>query len=346
MSQGTIQNPYNQATQPKEYQAWYYQNVIKPQKEAAKPQKEAQYFSNKQKYTATQLEFNRMNREELINEIFVKQEEYDPGNYMTYKTRLGTVKERSRADALFMAKQDLKDAHAQLQVDPRCHRIIDFMDIIRKNPNYTATEAFTLLELTFRYYEHRHMMTYHWIAPPAPATDEELETIIPRRTIMTIIPDSGIGFQEETYEYPERWVMTEAQHEEWVDELRKKGYKTPERDYATYVKGRIFQVEAWKQEHIDWMELHGYTEATDPEEALWEAMKTALGKLKTDWRTATDEAWTPIVSRHTSTAGQTHLFRSKSAIYHLYFELSQTFTGEGAIQSGIYKIEALEPIPK
>src|SRR4030042_549108 len=216
MSQ-TLENPYNRMENPKEYQKWYYKHVTKPKIELNKPPdtiKPHDYFRNRQRHTAKQLKFNRLTREELIYTIFIdhKDEALDPIALRTYTTGTGKnikTHERTPAEAAQIAQNELHYAQKSVIIDPRAHRIIDFINILKKHPQFTTTEAFTLLELTFRYYLHRQDMPYYWIRPPDVTTDEELEQIIPKRQLLVAIPDAQDWYLRTVEENPQKYQATD-----------------------------------------------------------------------------------------------------------------------------------------
>jgi len=255
--QGAInpsENPHNRTTHPKEYQAWYYQYILKPRRHAINGLSPDDYFTNKRPYTYKQKQFNRMNRTELIEKLLMDHDYYSYRKHMNYKYKEYSYT-RTRAEAKAMAEEMYQEDLEWTIKDESSHRILNIIDKIKEHPAFNTVEAFTLLELTYRWTFSREDMPYTWKEPEITVTQQELFDIVSRTTLLDpISPIKQTNLSKNYMKYLGKTVKIEEyckKHNEWVAEYRDKAIQNALRALS-YLKTDWLRAVNEADTHLIW----------------------------------------------------------------------------------------------
>ena len=187
----TDTNPYDRVNQTKKYMQWHYENVSKPARQERSRAHPKNYFNNKVGYTAKQRKLNNMPRNDLIIAVCIDENDEcfaargnrywntlkkdSNGDFIKY--------ERKPADAKKIAKEHYEDEVKTVLTWPSSHAIIDLIDTVKENPVFNTVEAFTVLELAYRWTLCPEKMPYRHNPHEITVNRTELYEVIPKNTL-------------------------------------------------------------------------------------------------------------------------------------------------------------------
>lgn len=248
-------NPYDRISQEKEYQAWYYENITKPKRRIRNGVSPKNYFNTKQAYTRNQKKLNRAPRNEIIKTLFINHDDYHYTKYLTGKYTNGETFTRSTSKAKELAQFYYNNDLQDILKDNVYHKILDIVDTIKQHPAFNFIEAWTLLELTWRWTWgiEEDVLPYKLFIPEIDVSEQQLWEICPKNVFMEPISPIKLSDYHET-------------------QLKHRGKENIERETINHNELADEYREAYKKN----------------------ALK-ALTKLKNNWMEATNEAFTPII---------------------------------------------------
>ena len=264
-------NPYNRVNQPHEYQAWYYENITKPKRQITSKLVPKNYFGNKDAYDYTQKKINKAPRKELIPLLFIDKDEYHYTEYLEIKSRdKKNTYHRKPAEAKALADEYYHDELQGCLKDPSIHHILNIVDQIARHPTFNKVEAWTLLELAYRWTWNKDDMPYRYYPQEITVNEEELYQIAPEKDLLD--PVLPIKLSD--------WEPSNRKFIEFLNNRRHKNH--PEEPLETM------------QDKVD--NINKYRAEDYPK--YYENTLRSLSKLKDNWTEAVNEAFTPLIWNH------------------------------------------------